>query len=314
MSDKYTHEISYGKLQVPVYRAYARPLAGLASIPESAVTALDNTLFAVEVDVEVFGENFLPAYTQGDNSNVVATDSMKNVVLRQALAWDGATLESFLADIARHLLDEYPQMERLRISGRRIPFAAVHVPGGDDAFAPSDKLFSQTRGEHAEATLGFVRGDDAQPALAFHRSVLAGVQLLKVTGSAFSRFVRDDNTTLPERGDRPLYIALDVAWEYANTAEMLGGAPARYVAAEQVRDLVQTVFHEMVSESIQHLVHAMGTRLLERFPQLAGVSFEALNRTPDPAGASPSDPQVKVYTAPFPAYGLIRLALRRGEQ
>jgi urate oxidase len=95
---------------------------------------------------------------------------------------------------------------------------------------------------------------------------------------------------------------------------MLGGDPARYVAAEQVRDLVQAVFHEMVSESIQHLVHAMGTRLLERFPQLAGVSFEALNRTPDPVDASPSDPQVKVYTAPFPAYGLIRLALRRGEK
>ena len=314
MSGRYTHEISYGKLQVPVYRAYARPLAGLAPIPESAVTALDNTLFAVEVDVEVFGENFLPAYTQGDNSNVVATDSMKNVVLRQALAWDGATLESYLADTARHLLDEYPQMERLRITGRRIPFAAVRVPGADGDFAPSDKLFSQTRGEHAEATLGFVRGGDGKPALAFHRSVLAGVQLLKVTGSAFTRFVRDDNTTLPERGDRPLYIALDVAWEYTNAAEMLGGAPARYVAAEQVRDLVQVVFHEMVSESIQHLVHAMGTRMLERFPQLASVSFEALNRTPDPVGASPTDPQVKVYTAPFPAYGLIRLALRRGEQ
>jgi len=314
MSDKYIHEISYGKLQVPVYRAYAKPLVGLSAIPESAVTALDNTLFAVEVDVEVFGENFLPAYTQGDNSTVVATDSMKNVVLRQALTWDGATLESYLSDTGRHLLDEYPQMERLRITGRRIPFAAVRVLGADGVFTSSDKLFSQTRGEHAEAMLGFVRGGDGQPTLAFQRSVLAGVQLLKVTGSAFTRFVRDDNTTLPERGDRPLYIALDVSWEYTNATEMLGGDPARYVAAEQVRDLVDVIFHEMVSESIQHLVHAMGTRLLERFPQLASVSFEALNRTPDPVGASPTDPQVKVYTAPFPAYGLIRLALRRGEQ
>ncbi len=314
MDEHYTHEISYGKLQVPVCRVHAQPLVGLMPIPESAVRTVDNTLFAVEVDVEVFGENFLPAYTQGDNANVVATDSMKNVVLRQALAWDGATLESYLADTGRRLLEEYPQMERLRIAGRRIPFTAVDVPGADGVVAPSDKLFSQTRGEHAEATLDFLRGAEGQPALAFQRSGLAGLLLLKVTGSAFTRFVRDDYTTLPERGDRPLSIALGVSWQYTNAKEMLGRDPARYVAAEQVCDLVQVVFHEMVSESIQHLVHRMGTRVLERFPQLASVSFEAQNRTPDPVGASQTDPQVKVYTAPFPAYGLIRLALRRGEQ
>ena len=79
-----------------------------------------------------------------------------------------------------------------------------------------------------------------------------------------------------------------------------------------MRDLALVVFHEFVSESIQHLVHEMGTRILARYPQLAEVSFEGQNRTPDPAVVSEADPKVKVYTAPFPAYGLIRLTLRRG--
>jgi urate oxidase len=312
MSANDAQEISYGKLQVPLYRVYAQPLLGLAPIPESAVTAVDNTLFAVEVDVEVFGENFLPAYTHGDNSNVVATDSMKNVVLRRALEWDGTTLESFLADVGRHLLETYPQMERLRVTGRRMPFSAVLVPSGG-GFGLSDRLFSQTRGEHAHATVEFLRGGEGQPALVSQRSGLAGLLLLKVTGSAFTRFVRDGYTTLPERGDRPLYIALDVAWEYTDARDSFGTDPARYVAAEQVRDLIQVVFHEFVSESIQHLVHEMGTRMLARFPQLRGVAFEGQNRTPDPVGARENEPHVKAYSAPFPAYGLIRLRLTRGE-
>ena len=98
-------EISYGKGQVSVYRTYARPLQGVQRIAESDFTGRPNTLFAAEVDVEVFGDNFLPAYTEGDNSNVVATDTMKNFVLGQALEYDGATLEGFLYFLGRRFLD-----------------------------------------------------------------------------------------------------------------------------------------------------------------------------------------------------------------
>src|SRR5689334_18375172 len=91
------YNISYGKMCVPVYRVYAQDLSGVSIIPESSFRNRKNTLLAFEVDVEVFGDNFLPAYISGDNSNVVATDSMKNFILRQALEFEGATLEAFLA-------------------------------------------------------------------------------------------------------------------------------------------------------------------------------------------------------------------------
>ena len=108
--------ISYGKGQISLYRTYARPLAGLTPIPESAFTGRDNTLFAAEVTVEVFGNNFLPAYTEGDNANVVATDTMKNFVLAQALAYGGSTLEGFLDFLGRQFLLTYPQMQSLRLT------------------------------------------------------------------------------------------------------------------------------------------------------------------------------------------------------
>ncbi len=87
-------EISYGKAQVPMYRTYAREMSKLRRVPESDFQGRKNILFGVEVDVEVFGDNFMPAYTHGDNSNVVATDTMKNFILRQGLIYNGTTIEA----------------------------------------------------------------------------------------------------------------------------------------------------------------------------------------------------------------------------
>ncbi len=311
MTEGFHHEIGYGKARIPVYRVYATPLRGVTPIPESAFTGRENILFAAEIDVEVLGDDFLPAYTEGDNRMVVATDSMKNFVLRESLSFDGATLEGLLDHLGRRLVATYPQLHALRLTGREIPFVAAPVPAQDGAFAASPVLFDRAHGDYATATLEIAgNGEDAR--VLAHRCGRVGMQLLKVTGSSFTSFVRDGYTTLPERVDRPLFVHLDVHWRYADVADLLAPEPVRYVPAEQVRDLVRTVFHGFVSESIQHLVHEMGHRLLNRFPQLAEVEFAAQNRTPDPAAVSEADPRLKVYTDPFSAYGVISLKLSRG--
>jgi urate oxidase len=72
---------------------------------------------------------------------------------------------------------------------------------------------------------------------------------------------------------------MDIFWTYADSADALGSDPERYVAAEQVRDIVQVVFDDLDVNSIQELIYQTGLRVLERFPQLESVSFEANNRT-----------------------------------
>jgi urate oxidase len=309
LSSEFDFSISYGKMRVPVYRVYATPLTNIQPIPESPFTGRPNTLLAAEVDVEVFGSNFLPAYTQGDNTMVVATDSMKNFVLREAFAYEGATLEGYLEKLGSHFLTTYASMQSLRLTVRELPFQQVYVPQGT-GFAASEVLFSRSHNDFATATLDFTR-EDGQPVITAHRCGQLDLELFKVTGSSFTSFVRDEYTTLPERKDRPLFIYLNVYWKYRDLKAMLAPDHAHYVPAEQVRDLIQTVFHEFVSESIQHLVYEMGQRMLARFPQLAEVSFEGQNRTRDPMVSSDIDEKRKVYSDPFSAYGLIKLTLSR---
>ncbi len=310
MSPAYRYEIGYGKKRVPVYRTHARPLTGVTPIPESPFVGRGNELLAAEIDVDVYGDDFLPAYTRGDNSMVVATDSMKNFVIRETLAFDGATLEGLCRFLADRFAETYPQLRSLRVSGRELPFAGVPVPHGP-GFAPSDNLYERRPGDFGEATVRIDISDDGVH-IADHACYRRDLQFMKLTGSAFTAFVRDGYTTLPERGDRPLYIFMDVGWRYAEPAAGFCDDPAHFVPSEQVRDLCATVFAEFVSESIQQLVHEMGRRLLDRFPHLAEVTFVATNRTRDPFGARDDGSEAKVYSDPFSAFGEITLRMSRG--
>jgi urate oxidase len=255
--------ISYGKLRVPVHR-----IAG-------------DDVLACEVSVEVLGENFLPAYTEGDNSQVVATDTMKNFILRESLTYDGVSLEGLLIHLGRRFLTTYPVMTALRMSARELRFDRLGA-----------RVYSRSNDDHGVAAVELDGGGVRAASGGRH-----GMMLLKTRGSAFTRFARDEYTTLPERGDRPLLIRLDADWRYAGD---------RHVASQAVRDHVAATFEDFVSESIQHLVHEMGTRLLADKPEIAEISFTAENHTRDPVG---EDGDRKVYTDPFPAQGLITLTL-----
>ncbi len=268
------HAISYGKAEVPVYRI-----------------GPGDRLFGVTVTVEIFGENFLPAYTKGDNTEVVATDSMKNFILEAARTFEGTTIEAFAHHAGAGLLRRYAQMEALTVSVREQRFD--HERG---------VLFSRHPGDHGVAWLD-LRRDGRRVVGADHRCGRAGLELWKLRGSAFTRFVRDEFTTLPERGDRPLYIGLDVHWRYEEAGDAIR-EHADHITSWAIREAVGEVFDAFVSESIQHLVHEMGSELLRRFPGLAEVSFAAQNRTRDPVGDG-------AFTDPFPAFGTIRLTLRR---
>jgi urate oxidase len=306
-----SYEIRYGKADVKVYRTFGTPLQGVTAIPESPFVGRENVLMAAELEVTVHGTAFLDAYTRGDNRRVVATDTMKNFIHAASLASSAATLEGWLHDVGSAFLATYPDMERLTMHGRELPFPAALVPAGDgDGFAVSEVLFARDRNDRSTATLELDRHEGGVR-ISGHACARTELQLIKITGSSFADFARDEHTTLPERPDRPLYIWCDIGWRYSRAEDALGADPARYVAGEQVADLAASVFHQFVSLSIQHLVNEIGNRMLERWPQLAEASFEATNRLWDPGAQSETDPRVKTYADPRPPFGRIGLVLRR---
>src|SRR5262249_13374700 len=156
--------------------------------------------------------------------------------------------------IGRRFLEHYPHMERLRVRGTEIPFepAIVPVEGEEDEYEASNRLFARQHSDRSNAEVELDRLADGSVRLTALRAGRQQLQMMKLTGSAFADFARDQYTTLPERKDRPLYIHFDVAWRYSDPQVGAGDDMARYVAAEQIADICSVVFHEFVSLSIQH--------------------------------------------------------------
>lgn len=301
--------MSYGKGNVFAYRTFLKPLTGVKQIPESSFTGRDNTVVGVDVTCEIGGDAFLPSFTDGDNTLVVATDSMKNFIQRHLASYEGTTTEGFLHYVAHRFLDTYSHMDTITLTGEDIPFEAM--PAYEEKELTASRLvFRRSRNERSRSVLKAERSGNTIT-ITEQYSEIMDLQLVKVSGNSFAGFIRDEYTTLPEDGNRPLFVYLNISWQYENTNDAYASDPARYVAAEQVRDLASTVFHELETPSIQHLIYHIGCRILARFPQLTDVSFQSQNHTWDTVVEEIPGSKGKVYTEPRPPFGFQRFTVTR---
>jgi urate oxidase/2-oxo-4-hydroxy-4-carboxy-5-ureidoimidazoline decarboxylase len=243
-----------------------------------------SNLFAADVALVLHGDVFLPSYTEGDNSMVVATDSMKNFIHACAYDFGGTSLEDYLSFVGRRFLERYEHVELVSVEGREHTFARR-----------GELLYQQVYADR-----GVARLEVGRDGVRDHTSGREGLQLVKLKGSSFTGFVRDEYTTLPEMPDRPLFVHLDVRWRHADFE--------RRAATEAVRDSVIATFEDFISASIQHLVNEMGVRALEQFPEIAEIEFDGENHLWDTARTADG---VAVYTDARPPFGVIHLTLKR---
>ena len=270
----------YGKGDVIVYR-----------LNRDGRTPDDRSpVFGANVLMLVYGDAFWLTYTTGDNTGLVATDSMKNFIQRETMAFEGYDLEGLCRFLGDKFLGIYPQVEGIQVSATEIPYRHA---GGGVAFSPSGP-------ERAIARVEIGRGGIIEAAAG-----LRGFRLLRLGGSAFYGFVRDSYTTLPDITNRPLHMWLDLEWTYSDHERAFNDG--RVLA--EVRRIVSDVFQAFESGSIQQVIYQMGSTMLEKLPELAEVHLEANNRTWDTI-AERGD-ELGVFTEARPPYGCLGLRLKR---
>src|SRR5580700_12341077 len=103
----------YGKGDVTVYR-----LDRDGSAPDGRYP-----VFGANVLILIYGDAFWPTYTVGDNTNLVATDSMKNFIQRETMNFAGHDLESYCGFIADKFMHTYPQAEGAQVTATELPYA-----------------------------------------------------------------------------------------------------------------------------------------------------------------------------------------------
>lgn len=248
-------------------------------------------VFGANVQLLIYGDAFWKTYTAGDNTGLIATDSMKNFIQHETANFDGYDLEEYCRFLGDKFLEKYKQVEGLQLSAVEIPYAPLDLK--NMAFAPAGP-------DAALARLEINRSGVVEAI-----SGIRGFRLLRLGGSAFMGFVRDEYTTLPDLHNRPLHMWLDLEWSYvaADEAFTRGGVTAA------VRRIVRDVFGSFESGSIQQIIYQIGTHVLAELSSIDEVRLEANNRTWDTIAER--DDQLGVYTDARPPFGCLGLTLNR---
>jgi urate oxidase len=208
------------------------------------------------VDVALEGD-FEAAHRSGDNSALLATDTMRNVVYALARTHPIDSLESFGAALVEHFLRAGPTVERVRIDIAEHPWERL----GDHEHA-----FQRGHGGRRLAT---VCGDGSQTT---YEAGLDDLLVLKTTASGWEGFVRDEYTTLPDTDDRILATIVAARWEYGEDA-------ADFDATwRAVRDTLLDAFADHYSPSVQFTLNRMGEAVLERHPSVRRIHLSLPNR------------------------------------
>ena len=249
----------------------------------------------VEINAEVLLEgDFESSYTSGDNSKVVATDTVKNTV--HVLAKDHLTpeVEKFAVPLAKHFTSQYPQVKKASVELSQRVWERLR--NHDHSFTAPGSPVPWVMVEYIQ---GAKKG-----------AVESGVRdwlIMKSNQSGFEGYPKCKFTTLPETQDRIFATAVTAGWKWAKE-------PKDYtVANRKILEAMMTPFLERFSPSVQTTMFEMGEEALQACPEISEVSLSMPNKHCHLFNLKPfgmENPNI-IFTATDEPHGQIEAVIRR---
>jgi urate oxidase len=236
------------------------------------------------------------SYVDGDNRQVLPTDTMKNTVYALAAQQRVQEPEDFGVRLAEHFLERNPPLDRVTVDIVEHQWGRIEI------------------GEREQGSAFVQRGPDTRTARINATRERCGIEagiadlvIMKTGKSAFAGFPRDEYTTLAETRDRLLATSLTATWRYTD-ADVAFAAVWR-----TVRDALLHTFAEHQSESVQHTLHAMASQVLASVDAVASITLVMPNRHHLPVDVSPfgMENRNEVFVATTEPYGRIEATLTR---
>jgi len=205
--------------------------------------------------------DFETSFTQGDNSNILPTDTMKNTVYYLARESQATTLEEFAIELVEYLLANNPQVNKASAEIEEKSWKQMQIDGAPHATTyqlTGPELQTTNVYRERSGTLTVTSGVD-------------GLVILKTTNSAFTGYIKDKLTTLPESTDRIFATRATAAWDYSP-------APSDYEAARSAAlAALMKIFADHNSLSVQHTLYDMGAAMLAAVPEMSRIKLTMPN-------------------------------------
>jgi urate oxidase len=243
--------------------------------------------------------DFDAAHLEGDQRNVLPTDTQKNTVYAFAKQHGVGTVEEFGQLLARHFVTHVEPVSSAQVQVEEVRWDRATVDG-----RPHDHTFVRSGAERRTAVVTVSDGGEHIV------SGLTGLVLLKSTGSEFRDFLVDEWTTLPPTSDRVLATSLTARWRWAQVPT--DGYDTAY---DEVRALLVSRFGSLHSLALQQTLWEMGRGVLGARADVAELRMSAPNKhhyLVDLAPFGLGNPG-EVFVAGDRPYGLIELTVGRDD-
>jgi urate oxidase len=244
--------------------------------------------------------DFAAAYLDGDQANVLPTDSQKNTAYAYALDKGVTDIETYALALARHFADDIEPVRAARVEVDEYEWERVQLTEGDHPHA-----FVRASQELKTTTATVEGRGRAQRAWVL--SGLRDLVLLKSTGSEFAGFLHDQYTTLAETDDRVLATSLTARWRHVGTEGDWNALNA------SIRQVLIEQFATIHSRALQQSLFQMGKAVLAAHEEIAEIRLSAPNKHHFLVDLSPFglDNRGEVFHADDRPYGLIQCAVQR---
>jgi urate oxidase len=206
--------------------------------------------------------DFDSCFTDGDNRKILPTDTMKNTVYSLARNSAADCIEDFAKEVVVFLLSRNPQVSAVEITVSECAWQHVTLGG-----KPHPTTFVQSSRELQTATATQARRGTLKVV-----SGLENLVILKTAGSAFTGYIKDALTTLPETRDRLFGTAVSTNWTYGTDNSAFAKLRA------QIRELLLAAFAEHQSESVQHTLYAMAQNVLDHVSEVSDIQLTMPNK------------------------------------
>jgi urate oxidase len=205
--------------------------------------------------------DFESCFANGDNSKILATDTMKNTVYSLARDSDAKCMEEFASEMVDFLLRRNSQVSQAEVGISEKAWARALIAG-----KPHPTTFVRSSGER-----GTTKVSRSQHGKAAIESGIENLVIMKTSGSGFEGYIQDSLTTLPPTADRLFGTALKARWTYGSPS--VAFEPVRAT----IRELLVSTFADHDSKSVQHTLYAMGEAVLKEIPEVNEIELTMPN-------------------------------------
>jgi len=243
----------HGKGDVRIVKVYRNQYPGLHEIKQFAVSTI------------LVGPVY-EAFTDGDNSGIIATDTQKNTIYVLGRRHSFRSAEEFAMIIAKHFVSTYPKVVHVcKVTIIEDHWQRVYVANSKGAVTAHHHAFQKVGPHQGYAHAEAKRGADHVITISLSSGVRK-LTVLKTTQSSFANFIRDEYTLLPDVKDRLLATAMDSTWDYS--PEFINSNTNwEAVTAKVTKELIYVFCGPadigQHSKSVQETAYQMGCKVLD---------------------------------------------------